>query len=406
MKEKLMNDNFMKVLSVFIAILIWLLVANTNDPVVSKRFTDIPVKVINDTELTDKGYAYEIIEGDMVTITVRGKNSIVSGLRDSDFKAVADFSKLSKVDAIPIDVTVSKYEDQLELSLGNVNTMKIREEKTTSISVPVNVVVNGDASEGYAICKSTGTPNLVRVTGPENLLKNAKEIRAEVNVDKITENVTTTVKPVLYNNDGEVIDSTQINMDTTSISVFIEVWKTKSVKIDLEVSGDPAVGYKLVSFDYGPKKVTIAASSKVLKSLKSIDLGKIYIDGRTTTYEKDLDLNEYIDQEEIKLVDENADVKAKASIEKVETRTIAFNQKDITVKGNGNKKVTFDSSNKYTMAIEGPTSLINNVKALDFAPWINVEGLEEGEHEVTVHVREVEGITVEETAAVKITLGD
>jgi YbbR domain-containing protein len=319
---------------------------------------------------------------------------------------VADFSKLSKVDAIPIDVTVSKYEDQLELSLGNVNTMKIREEKTTSISVPVNVVVNGDASEGYAIGKATGTPNLVRVTGPENLLKNAKEIRAEVNVDKITENVTTTVKPVLYDNDGEVIDSTQINMDTTSISVFIEVWKTKSVKINLEVSGEPAIGYKMVSFDYGPKKVTIAASSKVLKSLKSIDLGKIYIDGRTTTYEKDLDLNEYIDQEEIKLVDENADVKAKASIEKVETRTIAFNQKDITVKGNGNKKVTFDSSNKYTMAIEGPTSLINNVKALDFAPWINVEGLEEGEHEVTVHVREVEGITVEETATVKITLGE
>lgn len=406
MKEKLMNDNFMKVLSVFIAILIWLHVANTNDPVVSKRYTDIPVKVINDKELTDKGYAYEIIEGDMVTITVRGKNSIVSGLRDSDFKAVADFSKLSKVDAIPIDVTVSRYGDQLELSLGNVNTMKIREEKTTSISVPVNVVVNGDAAKGYAIGKATGTPNLVRVTGPENLLNNAKEIRAEVSVDKCTGNVTSTVKPVLYDNDGEIIDNTQINMDTNNISVFIEVWETKSVKIDLEVSGEPAEGYELVSFDYEPKKVTIAAAAKVLKGMKSIDLGKVYIDGHNSTYEKNLDLNEFIDQDDMKLVDENTDVKAKATIEKVETRTILFNQKDITVKGKGSRKVTFDSSNKYNMVIEGPTSLISHAKAADFAPWIDVEGLEEGEHEVTVHVREVEGITVEDTATVKITLGD
>ena len=109
MKDKMMNNTGMKILSVMIAILIWLLVANTNDPVVTKKFSDISVKVINDNVLTDEGYAYEITEGEAVTITVRGKNSIVGGLSASDFQAVADFSKLSKVDAIPIDVTVKKY---------------------------------------------------------------------------------------------------------------------------------------------------------------------------------------------------------------------------------------------------------------------------------------------------------
>ena len=129
MKEKLISNYGMKILSVLVAILIWLLVANTNDPVVTKRFSGIAVKVINDEVLTQKGYAYAILEGDEVTVTVRGKNSIVSTLISSDFQAVADFSKLSKVDAIPIDITVSRYPDQLELSLGNVNTMKIKEEK-------------------------------------------------------------------------------------------------------------------------------------------------------------------------------------------------------------------------------------------------------------------------------------
>ena len=42
------NNMWMKILSVVIAVLIWLFVANTNDPVVTKRFYSIPVKVMNE----------------------------------------------------------------------------------------------------------------------------------------------------------------------------------------------------------------------------------------------------------------------------------------------------------------------------------------------------------------------
>lgn len=48
----------------------------------------------------------------------------------SDFQAIADFSKLSKVDAVPIDVTAKKYSDQLDITLGTTNTMKIKKMKS------------------------------------------------------------------------------------------------------------------------------------------------------------------------------------------------------------------------------------------------------------------------------------
>ncbi len=51
------NNMWMKILSVVIAVLIWLFVANTNDPVVTKRFYSIPVKVMNEDALTKRGYA-------------------------------------------------------------------------------------------------------------------------------------------------------------------------------------------------------------------------------------------------------------------------------------------------------------------------------------------------------------
>ena len=125
--KNLINNNIgMKVLSVFIAVLIWLLVANINDPVRTERFSDIPVTIINESALTDLGYAYEVVEGSEVSITVEGKRSILSDMSASDFQAVADFSKLSEVDAVPIDVSAKKYANQLDITLGNVNTMKIK----------------------------------------------------------------------------------------------------------------------------------------------------------------------------------------------------------------------------------------------------------------------------------------
>ena len=404
MKEQKNSNMGMKVLSVSIAIFIWLLVANTNDPVVTKRFTDIPVDIINEEALTDLGYAYEVTEGDEVTITVKGKNSIVGTLSISDFRAVADFSKLSEVDAVPIDVTVKKYTDQLEIMLGTVNTMKIKKDEMISVSVPVNIVINGDAAEGYAPGKITGTPNLVRVTGPANLLDNAKAIIVEVDIDGIDHDVTTNIKPILYDADNKKIDSKQIAFDTPSISISIELWKTKKVQVSVEQEGEPADGYQLTSFDYEPKEIIVAAPDDILADLTTISLPAVSLDGLTENYEKDIDITEELLPDNVVLADDVTDIKIKANIEKVMTRRITFEKENIQIKGKQNKKVTFHADNQYVIAVEGPSSVLRDLKITDFAPWIDVSGMDEGEHEITVHVKEPEGITVNSVPEISITV--
>lgn len=405
MKEQKNNNIGMKVISVFIAVLIWLLVANINDPVRTERFTDVPVKIINEKALTDQGYAYEVKEGSEVTIIARGKSSILRSMSESDFQVVADFSKLSKVNAIPIDVSAKKYDDQLELSLGTVNTMKISIDEIVSVSLPVEIVVKGDVADGYAVGNMTGTPNLVRVTGPENLLSSAKEIRAEVNIDGISRDITSTAKPILYDEDGKIISSNQIQMDTDSIDVSIALWKTKTVPVRLNYTGKPASGYELVSFDYEPKEITVAAPDEILESLEYITLPSVSLEDQTEDYEKDVDLTqENILPDDVVLADDTKDVKIRANIEKIVTQKLSFSSSDITVKGKGNYKVTFDSANEYVLSVDGTESRVKDISIDDFEPWIDLTDLESGEHEVTVHMKKVDGITINSTIRIKVTL--
>lgn len=404
--KSLKNNNIgMKILSVFTAIMIWLLVANTNDPVRTEKFTDIPVTIINENALTDLGYAYEILEGDKVSVTVEGKNSVISTLSASDFQAVADFSKLSEVDAVPIDVSAKKYANQLEITVGTINTMKIKKDEVVSVSVPVNIVVNGNVASGYAVGSMTGTPNLVKVTGPENLLSSVKEIRGEVDIEGIGHDVTTTAEPVLYDKDGRVIDSSQIKMDKTSIDVNIRLWKTKKVSVVLEEYGTPAKGYEMISFDYEPKIITVAAPEDVLEKLSSISLDAISVEGLTEDYENDIELTEDLLPKGVVLADDTKDVKVKATIEQRTTRKLTFTEADITVKGQKKRQVSFDNTNVYSITVDGAESTIKNLKAADFAPWIDISDLEEGKHTVRIHVRAVDGVTVGDIAKIGLNIG-
>ena len=88
------------------------------------------------------------------------------------------------------------------------------------------------------------------------VLSSAKEIRATVSVDGISHDVTATDKPVLYEEEGKKIISNQIEFDTASVGIYIELWKTKTVDVKLSYTGEPAKNYHLVSFDYEPKQIT------------------------------------------------------------------------------------------------------------------------------------------------------
>ncbi len=404
MKRLIMNNLPMKILSVLIAIAIWLLVANTNDPVITKKFTDIPVSIINDDVLEDEGYAYEVTDGQTVSISVKGKSSILSGMTSSNFEATADFSKLSVVDAVPIDITASRYQNQLEITITSTNTMKIKKDEVVEVNVPVNIDTTGDVADGYAVGKITGTPNLVKIKGPKNLVDDIKEIRTEVSIEDLSRNTTTTATPKVYDDDGNEVDTSQLTMGTSQIAIMIELWKTKEIDVNIGYDGTVADGYILTSFDYEPKKITVAASEDELDELTEINLDDIDLSGKTSSYEEDIEITQDLLPGNAILADSTTSVKIKAEIEELTTRTFTFSKASIKVKNNNGYTVTFDDTSKYTVKVEGPSSVISDLKIKDFDPWINLQDLDEGSHTLTLHLKELDNVEIESKSDVNVTL--
>ena len=81
MKEKLGNDLVLKIFSLVLAILLWLFVINTEDPVITKSFSNIPVDMLNEQVLDELNRTYKITEGSTVSFTVKGKKTVLDKLK-------------------------------------------------------------------------------------------------------------------------------------------------------------------------------------------------------------------------------------------------------------------------------------------------------------------------------------
>ena len=242
------------------------------------------------------------------------------------------------------------------------------------------------------------------MSGPKNLLSNAKEIRAEIELNGISSDTTTTAKPLLYDEKGELIDSSQLDMDTSGVYIDIKIWKTKKVDVHVDYEGEVADGYVISSFDYEPKQITVAAPDEVLEDLEQIELPTISLNNETKDCEKDYELTTDLLPSKVILADTNTSVKAQATIEPLVTRRFAVTLNDLTIKNNKGYKVNMASGTSCSFTVECAKSVAKELSVEDFDPWIDIEGIEEGTHNMNLHLNNVKGVTIKTKTEANIVL--
>lgn len=118
MKEKLTRNIGVKILSLLLATILWLVITNVNDPVQYKTFSDMQVTIKNESMVKNSKQSYEILEGEVVDFKVAARRSIIQNLKEYDFDVVADFDNLSIANSVEIEIVPKNTRKILRLSIG------------------------------------------------------------------------------------------------------------------------------------------------------------------------------------------------------------------------------------------------------------------------------------------------
>jgi len=341
--KTLSNNLGFKILALFFAFTLWLMVYNLEDPTKTKTLI-VNVGIENREAIENMGKYYEVIEGtNKASFTVTAARSILDKLDESDFLATANMEQIAideakSIGTVPIEIecTANVSENSIKLSSTSKN-LKVALEDLMIKQFVVSAHASGEVAEGYALGNVEVTaPNVLRVSGPKTIVQNIASVVAHIDVSKMSDSWTTyTASPTLYDKDGKEIDTTRLTLSNNTVNVSAEILNVKEVAIAVKPTGTPANGYTVTSISSNPTTIVLKGNKSVLNSINSIEIPEnlISVEGKNEDVIVSIDVSEYIPDGVTMLNAEEATVEITVSIGKIKEKVFSVNSENIIITG-------------------------------------------------------------------------
>ncbi|MFW5672325.1 MAG: YbbR-like domain-containing protein [Acetivibrio ethanolgignens] len=405
MKERLTNNFGIKLLSLFLAAIMWIVIINLDDPIIARTYQNITVDITNESAIASLGQVYDVVEGRTVSVTVKGKRSIVDKIKAADLKASVDLSNISSFNKVEITASCEKYAyENLEIT-AKPKLMQITLEDRGEKQVNVKVTTTGTPADGYSVGMIEAKPVMLAISGAESVVAKIEEARVMVDVSGETETFTRKgLEPKLYDADGNEIDASRLTFNKKTVSAKVNILKTKSVPVQVTTVGTPAHGYGIYQVDYEPKMVEIAGSDEELANISSIPL-EINVDGVSADVEQTIALEEQL-AKGIRIVDNVESVVVKITIKAMETREFYLNPADISTKNMpaGMNFAFASPDTSVRLRIMGMEESLSRFSVANLGAYIDLEGIGEGTHQVEIQLNLGEELHSVETPKISVKL--
>ena len=408
MKKRKITDNIpLKIMSVAVAVVVWLIVVNIDNPVGTNYYT------LNNVELINKEYveSSDTIgkmcmpeqSQDSIRVAITTTKKIRDRIKVTDISAVADLQQAVSLDTNPVMVPIT-----VTCSIPGVSANDI---KVTPQNLSVNLdeketqefVVNvsrGDTKPGkdYEVGSLTANPEKVRITGPKTLINKIDKVNAAIDLDGNTQDFSQDVNLTIIDKNQEPLSDSEMNSlrieNNAKVVVTARLWKIRQgVGISAGYVGTPADGYQVGSVKTVPDTISVAGSTEGLESLAqndnviTIPADSIDISGESKDVEKKINLSNLL-PDNVKLTsDSSEDVWVTVSILPVGSREFDIPTKSIEVKNKPDDlQVTFETA-QIAVRIKSDENDMDDLNAQkDIKASIDLNGKEEGNYEVPVKI--------------------
>lgn len=387
-----------KLLSLLGAIVVWLMIINIDDPYKTKTF-QVHVETVNESALTSVNKVFEITSGEIASVRVTGKRSVVDKLDATDIQATADLSNLSSVNAVTIRPSLRKKVSS-EVSLECSDVLKVSLENMASKQLKVTIVTEGTPADGYTIGSCTAKPNMIQVSGGESAISRITAVKVFLNVDAASEDFSSRLDPVAYDDNDHKVSSSTLTFSDAKIKVRARVLQTKTIPVRVEISGEPAEGYEYIETECLPTEIEVAGTKRKLTSISELVI-PIDITGLTASsaeLEQTIDVIDYLKTDGIIVSEEYESISIKILLEAQITRQMEILVENIQFRNLG-KGLIADipgEQRSVLVTLAGKSSVLNALSPSALVAYVDCKDKSEGSYQLPLQMDLAKGCTLTE----------
>lgn len=401
MRNFFTNETAIKIVSILVALVMWMYVMNEQNPQVTYVIRDVPVKMIN---LDQSKFALKDVNQELkVNVKVRGRRSLIAELKPQDINAEVNLrGRIEGDNLLRVDVTVPPNVEFIDVSPKELIVVL---DSVIEEQLPITVDVIGRPAVGFAAIKPITKPQAVVVKGPRSMINAIKKVSTKIDITgKNSTFVSTLPVRVL---DAQNKEQKDIVFRPDVVEVTVPIVPVKDVTIVPRLSGNPPEGYIINDVRANPPSIRVTADSDVLSNLDTINTETINIQGRTSSLTKNVKL---VIPSGVTILEEELakDVRVSVDIERIASTTLSFSSKEIEVK-NLPENLSAELEDKdIILTVNGPESMIDKVNKSIVKIFVDVSDLAEGEHmvKITAEILKPYGVLQIEPGEIKVTLSN
>ena len=271
------------VISILVAIAMWLYVDLERAPERTMTIRDIPVEFSGEnTILADKNLMLLSGYDTTIDLKIRGpKRELVKMNRDN-VRVIASTSSIDSVGVHQLDWTASfpdgVVRTNVSVEKASLSQITVTVGELYTKEVPVECHVVGEVAEGYFTGDVVLDPEVLTLRAQRDDLLNVSCAKLTVDISGATRSVVQTVDVQLYDYDGNPVENSNIRTNTSLIQAKVPVLTTREVELAVEFSGVPGAAMNSIKCDITPKTVRLNGEADVLDSIDKLVLATLHVD--------------------------------------------------------------------------------------------------------------------------------
>lgn len=385
-KSKLSQNTWNKILSIGLAVVLWVVVIGGENPIKDRTIHGVPVVLKNLDALADQNLA---IAGDTeytVDVKIKGQRTTVDPLTTKDITVEADLFGYGKGQNY-INVT-AVIPDNTELVEIRSPRIEVIIEDLVAVSKPVNINFT-NVPEGKEVGGLKLQPGSVEVSGARSLVDSVAWAFGTVNTDEAEVGNSTTVQVELQPlNDGEVMVE-NVRMSSQYADVTYTIMDVKEVPLVVPVIGDPGLDKAVESFEVA-EMIKIRGTEETLAAVESISTEPVDLSM--------LELDEMGDAkvvlmpilpEGVELSRANTVLEGKIHLKDVAAEIVAYGGTEIVVNDAPENMEGTIEPGMYNVTVKADPEVLETLEKEDIQLFVNAAEVpqEDGEVELKIEAR-------------------
>lgn len=401
------EDLSTRIISIFVGIVGWMLLINISNPITTVTFEDIPIEFINTSVIESTGKTFELVSDEYVTVEVTERRSVVDSLRRSDITVIADLSKLSYVNAVPLTGYIEKY-PTANIEFVSDDTAKIELDSIISkeIDITLDKYVADDSSTYVPVLNSEY--ETIIVTGGKSIVDTIDKVVFTYDITDAQGIYSGAAYPIVYDRNGNILDNELFEFSVEVLMVTGQAYDVKEIPLDIAINSDNIDGYSVSSIAFEPQSIKVAGDAQYLSTIDKLSIVMdVNINPDTLSnneFIKTLKVMENL-PEGVYFADKEEEIIVTLTFEEFKTKTISFTKKDVKLYGLDSSYLAELRDDEFNITISGDSKVLNEITKETIVPFIDISYLEEGEYNLIMQFEGLDDVilTSNISARLKIT---